>query len=83
MGRQRELEDLVGGEAELIIFGGEVWAHAHSESAVGGLGRGAANRANRIRRRGRVRVVRIIKSEGLNVGSRRKEGLIPGGIGDG
>ena len=83
MRRKRELENLVSGETKLIFFGGKVGAHAHSESAVGSLGRGTTNRVNGIRRGGWVRVVRIIKSECLDVGSGREEGLIPGGIGDG
>ena len=44
MGRKGELEDLVGGEAELVFFfTSEVWAHAHSEGAIGRLGRVTAN----------------------------------------
>jgi hypothetical protein len=83
VGRKGKLEDLVRGEAELVFFfGGEVRTHAHSESAIGRVGRVTANWANRIGRGGWVRVVRIIKSERLDVGGRGKERLIPRGIGD-
>src|SRR5579864_6192035 len=80
---KRELEDLVGWEAELVLFFGKGWTHAHTESAVGRLGRGATDGADGVWWGRGVGVMRIIKSEGLDVRSRGKEGLIPGGVRDG
>ena len=65
---QRKLEDLMSGKAELVLFRGKVWSHAHTESAVMSLGRVAADRADGVWRGGWVGVVGIIKGEGLDVG---------------
>jgi len=80
---QRKLEDLMSGEAELVLFRGKVRTHAHTEGAVGRLGRGAADRADGVWGGGWVGVVGIIKGEGLDIGGRGEERLIPRGIGDG
>ena len=80
---ERELEDLVSGEAELVFFGGKVWAHAHTKSAVGSLGRGTTDRADGVWGGRRMGVVGIINGEGLNVRSGGKERLIPRGVRDG
>jgi hypothetical protein len=72
----------MSGVAELVLFGGKVWTHAHTESAVGRLGRSAADRADRVWRGGWVGVVGIIKGEGLDIGGRGEERLIPRGVGD-
>jgi hypothetical protein len=80
---ERKFEDLVCWEAELVLFCGEVWTHAHTKSAVGRLGRGAIDRVDGVWGRRGVGVVGRIKSEGLDVRSGGKEGLIPRGVGDG
>jgi hypothetical protein len=64
---QRKLEDLMSGEAELVLIRGEVWTHAHTECAVVRLGRVAADRAGGVWGGGRVGIVGIIKGEGLDV----------------
>jgi hypothetical protein len=79
---QRKFEDLMSGEAELVLFRGKVWTHAHTESAVGRLGRVAADRPDGVWGGGWVGVVRIVKGEGLDIGGRGEERLIPGGVGD-
>jgi hypothetical protein len=80
---KRELEDLVCGEAELVHVRGKVWTHAHTESAVGRLGRGTAHGADGVWGGRRVGVVGIIKGECLDIGSGGEERLIPRGVGDG
>jgi hypothetical protein len=72
----------MSGEAELVLFRGKVWTHAHTEGAVGRLGRGAADGTDGVWGGGRVGVVWIIKSEGLDIGGGGKERLIPRGVGD-
>ena len=65
---KRKLEDLMCGEAQLVHFRGKVWAHAHTESAVGRLGRGAAYGADGVRRGGWMSVMGIIKGKCVDVG---------------
>jgi hypothetical protein len=80
---EREFEDLVGWEAELVLFCGKVRAHAHAESAVGRLGRSAIDWADGVWRGRRVGVVRVINGKWLDVRSRGEERLIPSGVRDG
>jgi hypothetical protein len=75
---KRKLEDLVSGETELVHFRGKVRTHAHTEGAIGRLGRGTANGADGVWGGGRVGIVGIIKGEGLDIRSRGEKGLIPG-----
>ena len=79
---RKNLVTLVGGEVELAILGGEVRAHAHTESVVGRLGRGVTNRADRVWEGRGVGILWIIGYEGLHVRSRGKERLIPRGVKD-
>jgi len=83
VGCKRKLEDLMCGEAELVHVRAIVWTHAHTESAVGRLGRGTANRADGVWWGGWVSVVGIIKGEGLDIRSGGEERLVPRGVGDG
>jgi hypothetical protein len=80
---QRKLEDLMSGEAELVLFRGKVRTHAHTESAVGRMGRVAADRVDGVWGGGRVGIVGIIKGECVDVGGGGEERLIPRGVGDG
>ena len=75
-----ELEDLVDGEAELVVFGEEleVWTHhAHTESVIGRMGRGATNRADGVWEGRGVGIVRITRRKGSHMRSGVKEILIP------
>jgi hypothetical protein len=80
---KRKLEDLMCGKAQLVHVRAKVWTHAHAESAVGRLGRGAANGADGVWGGGWVGVVGIIKGKSLDIGSRGEQWLIPRGVGDG
>jgi hypothetical protein len=79
---ETDRKSLVGGEAELAVLGGEVWAHAHTESVVGRLGRGVTNRADRVWEGRGVGIVWVVGYKGLHVRSRGKERLIPRGVRD-
>lgn len=72
----------MGGEAELAVLGGEVRAHAHTESVVGRLGRGVTNQADRVWEGRGMGIVWIIGCNSLHVRRRGKERLIPRGVRD-
>ena len=72
-----ELEDLVGREADLGVLRGEVRTHAHAESAVRRVGRGATNRADGVWEGRGKGIVRITRRNGPHIRSGGKEVLIP------
>jgi hypothetical protein len=67
---KRELEDLMCGEAELVHVRGKVWTHAHTESAVGGLGRIIKGKGLDVRGRGEERLIPRGVGDGRSKGVR-------------